>query len=49
MDILYGLVDLFFSCISTVLSGGYWIVLLMVISWAAALVFNVIHILMGGR
>ena len=49
MEVLTALGSLFFSVLDTVTAGAYWLVLLLIGAWLAAVVFNVIHEVSGGR
>ena len=49
MEVLENLGGLFFSAVSTVTGGAYWLVLLLVGAWLAAFLFNLLHVFLGGR
>lgn len=49
MAILDTLLTLFIEAVVTVCSGAWWLVALLVVAWAVALVANIAHELLGGR
>jgi Mg/Co/Ni transporter MgtE len=49
MSVITKLSDLFFSLISNVYNGAWWLVALLVTAFLGAVVFNIIHEMLGGR
>ena len=49
MSVIFLLSDLMFYMVDKVIRGAYWILILLVAAFVCALVFNVVHELMGGR
>lgn len=49
MAVLDTLLSLFISVVATVCNGAWWLVALLVVAWAVALVANITHEFLGGR
>ena len=49
MELIQSLGGLFFAAVNNVVAGAPYLVYLLVAAWTCALVFNILHDLLGGR
>ena len=49
MELIQTLGTLFFAVVDTVVAGAPYLVYLLVAAWACTLIFQIIHVLAGGR
>lgn len=49
MELIQSLGGLFFAAVDTVVAGAPYLVYLLTAAWACALLFNLIHELLGGK
>lgn len=49
MELIKNLGSLFVQCINTVVQGAPYLCYLLIAAFVCALLFNLVHVLMGGR